>query len=79
MEESQYITKKWNKESYKEFVKYLISLQDLKYKEFHSSLVLNSKYEMIGIRVPVMRNIAKEIVKVSSIEDFLEIAGDKNG
>ncbi len=51
--------KKWKEETYKEFVKYLISLQDIKYKEFHSSLVLNSKYEMIGIRVPVMRNIAK--------------------
>ena len=51
--------KTWNAEEYKEFVKYLISLKDKKYKEFHSSLVLNSKYEMIGIRVPIMRKIAK--------------------
>ena len=75
MEESQYIPKKWNKESYKEFVKYLISLQDLKYKEFHSSLVLNSKYEMIGIRVPIMRNIAKKIAKTNVVE-FLDNAQD---
>lgn len=75
MEESQYIPKKWNKESYKEFVKYLISLQDLKYKEFHSSLVLNSKYEMIGIRVPIMRNIAKQIAKTNVVE-FLDNAQD---
>ena len=70
-EQEKYImVKKWNKESYKEFVKYLISLQDKKYKEFHSSLVLNSKYKMIGIRVPIMRNIAKMIAK-TNIEEFL--------
>lgn len=66
----------WNKQSYNEFVKYLISKQDLKYKEFHSSLVLNSKYEMIGIRVPIMRSIAKEIAK-GNIEEFLKNAKDK--
>lgn len=48
----------WNKENYKEFVKYLISIQDENYKKFHNSLVLNSKYKMIGIRVPIMRDIA---------------------
>ena len=68
--------KTWTKESYKEFVKYLISIQDKKYKEFHSSLVLNSKYEMIGIRVPIMRDIAKEIAK-GDIESFLKNAQDK--
>ena len=67
---------KWNKESYKEFVKCLLSLQDLKYKEFHSSLVLNSKYEMIGIRLPIMRDIAKQIAK-GDIEEFLKHAQDK--
>lgn len=75
MDKSQYIQKKWNKQSYKEFVKYLISLQDLKYKEFHSSLVLNSKYEMIGIRVPIMRNIAKQIAKTNVVE-FLDNVQD---
>ena len=68
--------KTWNKENYNEFVKYLISLQDVKYKDFHSSLVLNSKYEMIGIRVPIMRDVAKKISK-SNIEEFLEYAQDK--
>lgn len=77
MSTSQFITiKTWNKEGYKEFVKYLINLQDVKYKDFHSSLVLNSKYEMIGIRVPIMRDIAKKIAK-SNIEDFFEYAQNK--
>lgn len=68
--------KTWNKENYNKFVKYLISLQDVKYKDFHSSLVLNSKYEMIGIRVPIMRDVAKKISK-SNIEEFLEYAQNK--
>lgn len=63
----------WNEDTYKNFIIYLKSLQDTKYKEFHSSLVLNSKYEMIGIRLPIMRDIAKKIAK-NNIEDFLKYA-----
>ena len=63
----------WNNETYKSFLQYLISKKDEKYKEFHSSLVLNSKYKMIGIRVPIMRQIAKEIAK-TNIEEFLKYA-----
>ena len=70
------IPNKWNKESYNEFIKYLISIKDEKYKEFHSSLVLNSKYEMIGIRLPAMRKIAKEIAK-TDINEFLENAQNR--
>ena len=70
------IPQKWNSKTYKEFVNYLISIKDEKYKEFHSSLVLNSKYEMIGIRLPKMREIAKEIVK-TNVEEFLNVAQDK--
>ena len=66
----------WNKENYDKFIKYLLSLQDIKYKEFHSSLVLNSKYEIIGIRAPIMRDIAKKIAK-GNIEEFLEYAQNK--
>ena len=68
---------KWNKETYKLFLNYLISQKDEKYKEFHSSLVLNSKYEMIGIRVPTMRKIAKIIAKTTEIEGFLKNVKDK--
>lgn len=66
----------WDKEEYKEFVKYLISIKDEKYKEFHSSLVLNSKYEMIGIRLPIMRDISKKISK-TNIEEFLKYSQNK--
>ena len=64
----------WNKETYQEFITYLLSLQDIKYKEFHIGLVQNSKYEIIGIRLPVLRKIAKEI---TNCEEFLNITEDK--
>lgn len=66
----------WNKENYKKFIEYLISIKDEKYKEFHSSLVLNSKYEMIGIRLPIMRKIAKETSK-TNIDEFLKYSQNK--
>lgn len=66
----------WNKNTYKDFVKFLLSQKDEEYKEFHSSLVLNSKYEMIGIRVPNMRKIGNKIAK-TNIEDFLKCVQDK--
>lgn len=67
--------KKWNRKKYKDFVEFLKSLQDKKYKDFSSSLILNSKYEMIGIRTPIMRNIAKTIAK-GNIEEFLKCVQD---
>ena len=63
----------WTKENYGKFLEYLMSLKDDEYREFHSSLVLNLKYEIIGIRVPVMRKIAQEIAKID-IEKFLKCA-----
>ncbi len=74
--EEDFLLEKWNKENYKKFIKYLMSLQDLKYKEFHSSLVLNSKYEMIGVSLPIMRSIAKKIAK-GNIEGFLKNVQEK--
>lgn len=74
---SEYITiKTWNEKYYEQFVKYLVSLEDINYKIFHSSLVLNSKYEIIGIRMPIIREIAKNISK-SNFEEFLQYAQDK--
>ena len=70
------IPETWNKSSYKSFIDYLFSIRDLKYKEFHSSLVLDSRYEMIGVRLPIMREIAKFIAK-KDIEEYLKVAEDK--
>ena len=46
-----------------ELVKSLLENQDLKYRDFHASLLPNiDKKSIIGVRVPVMRKIAKEFM-----------------
>lgn len=48
----------------------LFELQDSKYKEFHSRLCPGTN-NIIGVRVPVLRNYAKELVKEYGIEKLL--------
>ncbi len=61
---------KWNEKEYSLYIEYLKSLSDESYKEFHSKLT-TTKYEILGIRVPIQRKIAKEICK-GDIVSFLE-------
>jgi len=61
---------KWTKEKYSEYISYLKSLADEKYKSFHSKLT-TTKYEILGVRMPIQRKIAKEICK-GDIISFLE-------
>lgn len=49
--------------NYSQFIEYLKSFADEKYRDFNSKLVPNLKCEMIGIRIPQLRKIAKEILK----------------
>lgn len=65
---------KWNKKGYKEFINFLKNLKDIKYKEFHSGLI-NTSLDIIGIRVPIMRRIAKEILK-TDVEKFFCLVGN---
>lgn len=60
----------WNKESYHEFIIYLKSLQDPKYLEFHSKL-LNDNINLIGIKTPILKKMAKEISKGDYL-DFIK-------
>ena len=49
--------------NHSELVKRLLAEQDLKYRDFHASLLPNiDKKSIIGVRVPTMRKIAKEFV-----------------
>ena len=50
----------------------LISLSDSKYKDFNKSLCPDTKKEMLGIRVPILRNLAKEIVNENDWEKFVK-------
>lgn len=57
----------WDSKTYSEYINYLISMQDIEYKNFQKNLV-QTNYEIIGIRVPVMRSIAKSICKTDIIK-----------
>ena len=65
----------WNKETYQKYINYLISIKENKYKEFHTKLCF-TKYEILGIRLPIIRKIAKEISK-TNYEDFLKLTKSK--
>lgn len=54
----------------------LINLVDNKYKEFHSSLCPGIN-NILGIRVPVLRDYAKEISKDNNLEELLKMIDDE--
>lgn len=50
----------------------LFALQDMKYREFHLGLVPTADEDyMIGVRVPQVRKMAKEVAKEEGCQDFL--------
>lgn len=59
-----------NSDNYNLFIKELYNLQDLKYRDFHSKLLVKSD-NLIGIRVPILKDIAKKISK-GNYKSFLK-------
>ena len=57
--------------------KRLEELADEEYREFHTGLCPKSN-EILGVRVPVLRNFAKEIVKEGHIGEYLENSLDNS-
>ena len=51
----------------------LLELADEKYKEFHSGLCKGMKTELLGVRVPLLREYAKELYKTCSLEELSNI------
>lgn len=49
---------------------HLLSLQDLKYHEFNSKIILQRDYPMIGIRLPEIKKYAKQLMKENAIPEF---------
>lgn len=54
----------------------IFELADEEYKKFHTSLCPNTD-TIVGVRVPVLRNLAKEIVKENDVVEYLKNAEDK--
>lgn len=57
---------------YEKFLDYLFAEQDLKYREFNAKIIVLNLDNLIGIRIPAIRKIAKEIVK-GEYFDYLKI------
>ena len=60
----------WNSDDYNEFINYLFEIRDIKYKNFHSGLGIKS--EVIGIRTPILKSMAKDISR-GNYREFLEL------
>ena len=60
----------WNKD-YDKFIKYLYKLRDEKYRDFTFKLLNNDEIDMIGIRIPELKKMAKMISK-SDYMSFLQ-------
>lgn len=67
----------WSNYNYNSFVEYLKSRADKKYSDFHSTLVPNASNECIlGVRMPVLREIGKQIAKGNAKSFLLISSGD---
>lgn len=65
----------WNKVNYGKFLTYLKSIADNDTKKFNERIV-NTKYEILGIKMPVLKMIAKDISKTDYFK-FLELSTSK--
>ena len=65
------IKENWSKKAYTEFLQYLKTFKDPQYLEFNQKIV-SSQYKFIGIRIPILRNIAKKILQ-GNYESFFKV------
>lgn len=62
----------WDNNRYNLFKEELYSMQDIKYRDFSKSLMpCNKEYELIGIKIPILKQMAKAISKEEYI-DFIK-------
>lgn len=65
----------WNKKTYQDFIKYLYTKKDSdQFLKFCNKLIF-TEYEMIGIKVSILRKIAKDISR-TDIYAFLDMVQD---
>ena len=50
----------------------LLSMQDLSYRAFHKSLIPTLSQELIGVRMPLVRKLAKELTGTPEAVTFLQ-------
>ena len=52
----------WTKQDYEGYLNYLVSLKSEDYQNFNERII-KTKYQILGIKFPILRSIAKEISK----------------
>lgn len=57
-------------------VEHMFNISDAKYKEFHGGLVPGNN-TIIGVRVPVLRSYAKELLKENDAQTLLDLLGEE--
>ena len=60
----------WDKEKYNEYIEYLISLRDEKLEKFNKKII-PTKYKILGIKIPILKKIAKKISS-TDIQTFFD-------
>ena len=63
------IKEKWSQDSYQKYQNSLKNQADSKYREFQKKLT-TTRYEILGISVPKLRQIAKQISKTDLFSFF---------
>lgn len=67
----EFINYKWNKRSYYEYVNYLTCLEVKENSKKFTTNIYNDKIkETLGIKIPILRSIAKEILK-TDVDSFI--------
>ena len=59
----------WNEKTYNDFIIYLKNISDPKVRDFNKKII-DTKYEILGISMTVLRTIAKDISKTNYSEFF---------
>lgn len=57
-------------------IEHMFCISDAKYKEFHGGLVPGNN-TIIGVRVPVLRSYAKELLKETDAQTLLDLLGEE--
>lgn len=49
---------------------------DIRYKEFHKK-ICQTRYEILGIKIPILRKVAKDLLKKHSYQEILNTLNDR--
>ncbi len=60
------------------FTAKLIKLSEQKYKEFSTKLIPDTKHDILGVRTPLIKDFAKNVLKTSKTNEIYEFLAEKH-